>query len=136
MTILPYLTFDGRCAAAFRFYEELLGGTIEMMQTHGDSPIAGDVPPDWRDAILHARLAVGDQVLIALDAPPGRYEPPKGFYVSLQLDEPAEAERIFDALAEDGAVQMPLQETFWAARFGMLTDRFGIPWMINCDRPD
>jgi PhnB protein len=85
---------------------------------------------------MHARLVVGDKVLMGSDAPPDRYDAPKGFSVSLSVDDEVEAERIFHALAQDGTVQMQLQETFWAVRFGMLIDRFGIPWMVNCERPD
>jgi len=84
--------------------------------------------------VMHARLIVGDEVLMGSDAPPDRYEPMKGITVTLGVDEPADAERIFSALAEGGTVQMPIQQTFWAARFGMLTDRFGTPWMINCEQ--
>ena len=134
MQLNPYLTFNGQCAAAFKFYEQCLGGKIEAMFTHGNSPMAEQVPPDWRDKIMHARLIVSDKVLMGSDAPPDRYEEPKGFSVSLGIDDPAEAERIFHALAANGTVQMPIQETFWAVRFGMLVDRFGIPWMVNCER--
>jgi PhnB protein len=131
----PYLNFDGQCAEAFRFYERVLGGRIEMMMTHGESPIAGEVPPDWHEAIMHARLVVGDAVLMASDSPGGHYQKPEGMYVSLQIDDAAEAERVFHALAEDGTVTMQFEPTFWAAvGFGMLRDRFGIPWMINCER--
>ena len=84
---------------------------------------------------MHARLVVGDKVLMGSDAPPEHYEGPKGFSVSLTINDLADAERIFHALAENGTVRMPLQETFWAVRFGMLVDRFGIPWMVNCERP-
>jgi PhnB protein len=135
MQLNPYLNFDGDCADAFRFYAECLGGRIVALQTHGDSPIAGQVPAAARDRILHARLEIGDQVLMGSDSPPGQHEQPRGVWVSVQVAEPAEAERVFHALAEGGAVRMPLQETFWAARFGMLIDRFGTPWMVNCDRP-
>jgi PhnB protein len=92
------------------------------------------VPVEWRNKILHARLTVGDQVLMGSDAPPGHYEEPKGFSVSLQISDPADAERIFNVLAENGKVQMPMQKTFWAVRFGMLVDRFGVPWMVNCEQ--
>ncbi|MFZ1049614.1 MAG: VOC family protein, partial [Candidatus Sulfotelmatobacter sp.] len=85
--------------------------------------------------ILHARLLLGDRALMASDAPPGRYEKPQGFSVSLEIETPKESERVFHALSEKGTVVMPIQETFWAVRFGMLTDRFGIPWMINCSKP-
>ena len=135
MQFTPYLNFNGQCAEAFRFYEQVLGGKIEMMMTHGDSPIAGEVPPTWHDRILHARLVVSDQVLMASDSPPEYYEKPQGLYVSLNVDNPADAERIFHALAENGTVKMPFEKTFWAAGgFGMLVDRFGTPWMVNCEK--
>lgn len=132
MQLVSYLNFNGQCAEAFRFYEQCLGGKIVGMQTHGESPIAGDVPPEWHDRILHARLEVGGAVLMASDSPPEYYERPQGLYVAIQVDEPAEADRIFHALADRGTVKMPIQQTFWAARFGMVVDRFGTPWMINC----
>jgi PhnB protein len=135
MELNSYLTFNGQCEAAFKFYEQCLGGKIEAMMTHAGTPAEEHVPPEWRNKILHARLIVGKDVLMGSDAPPERYQEPKGFSVSLQLKNPADAERIFQALAENGTVRMPLQQTFWAARFGMLVDQFRIPWMINCDQP-
>jgi len=135
MQLNPYLAFNGQCEAAFKFYERCLGGKIEMLMTHGESPMVDQVPPEWRGKVMHARLTVGDKVLMGSDAPPERYEGTKGFCVSIGIDTPADAERIFRELSEGGAVQMPLQETFWALRFGMLVDRFGIPWMVNCERP-
>ena len=134
MQLNPYLTFNGQCEAAFKFYEKCLGGKIEAMLTHEGTPAEQHVPPEWRKKILHARLTVGDQELMASDAPPERYEKPQGFSVSLNVNTPAEAERIFHALAENGKVQMPLAQTFWAIRFGMCVDRFGIPWMVNCEK--
>ncbi len=134
MRLNPYLMFKGECEAAFKFYARCLGGTIEMMMTHGESPMANQVPPEWRNKIMHSRMVVGENVLMGSDAPPDRYNAPKGFSVSLSVDDPAQAERIFHALEEKGTVQMPLQETFWALRFGTVVDRFGIPWMINCER--
>jgi PhnB protein len=134
MQLNPYLTFNGQCEAAFKFYEKCLGGKIVAMLTHEGTPAEQDVPPEWRKKILHARLTVGAQVLMASDAPPERYEKPQGFSVSLNVHAPAEAERIFRALAENGKVQMPLEQTFWAIRFGMCIDRFGIPWMVNCEK--
>ena len=134
MQMNPYLTFDGRCEAAFKFYERCLGARIDAMLTHGNSPMAEQVPAAWRNKIMHARLLLGDTILMGSDAPPEHYEEPKGFSVSLGVDQPAEAERIFKALSENGTVRMPLQQTFWAARFGMLVDQFGIPWMINCEQ--
>jgi PhnB protein len=103
--------------------------------THRESPIADQVPSTWGDRVLHARLVVGDTVLMASDSPPEHYAKPAGMHVSLQVDDPAEADRIFYALADKGSVTYPIEKTFWAARFGMLVDRFDIPWMINCEQP-
>ena len=133
MQVNPYLNFNGDCAAAFKFYERCLGGKIESIMTHGDSPIADQVPPAWRDAVLHARLTLGNTVLMGSDSPPEHYRKPQGLYVSLQIDTAAEAERIFRELAHEGTVILPIDKTFWAERFGMLVDRFGIPWMVNCE---
>ena len=130
-----YLVFNGDCEAAFKFYEKCLGGKIEMAMTHGDSPMSEQVPAEWRKKIMHVRMTVGNRVLMGSDAPPDHYEVPKGFSLSLGIQDPAEAERLFNELSAGGKVQMPLQQTFWAAKFGMLVDRFGIPWMINCEQP-
>jgi PhnB protein len=132
MQLDSYLLFNGQCEAAFKFYAQVLGGKIEAMMTHAGTPAEEQVPAKWRDKILHARLVVGDQALMASDAPPGRYDKPQGFSVSIGLNDLAKAERIFNALAENGTVQMPFQQTFWAVGFGMCVDRFGIPWMVNC----
>ncbi len=126
------LNFNGQCEAAFKFYERCLGGKIQMMMTHGESPMADRTAPEWRDKIMHAALAVADGVLMGSDAPLQHFEKPQGFYLHIRVDNPAEAERLFGALSESGAIRMPLQPTFWAARFGMLVDRFGTPWMISC----
>jgi PhnB protein len=134
MQLNPYLNFNGQCEAAFKFYEQCLGGKIQAMFTHENTPMADKVPPEWRKKIMHASLTVGNQAFMGSDAPPEHYEQPKGFSVSISLTDPAEAERIFHALAEGGTVRMPIQQTFWATRFGMLVDRFGIPWMINCEQ--
>ena len=134
MHVAPYLNFDGNCREAFGVYADILGGKIKFMQTHGESPIP-DQGQEMRERIMHARLAIGDSVMLASDTPIGMYEPTRTMYVMAQRDDPADAERVFHALAEDGRVMMPIQETFWAARFGMLIDRFGIPWMVNCDLP-
>jgi PhnB protein len=130
---IPYLNFNGDSEDAFRTYELVLGGKIEALTTHGESPIAAQVPQSWHKRVLHARLVVGDAVLMASDTPPDQYTKPAGFSVSLQVRDPAEADRIFYELSDQGTVIMPIDQTFWAARFGMLVDRFGIPWMINCD---
>src|SRR6266508_3040460 len=130
----PYLAFDGRCKEAFEFYETLLGGKITGLFPHAGTPAEGSVPPEWRDKIMHVTLAVGNSILMGSDAPPEHYKPSQGFSVNISVDNPADAELIFAALSENGTVRMPIQQTFWALRFGMVTDRFGIPWMINCEQ--
>jgi len=134
MQLNPYLMFDGRCEAAFKFYEKVLDGKIEAMMRYEGSPMAEQTPPDWRNKVMHARLMVGDKMLMGSDGPTDRQEPMKGFSVTLGIDDPGEAERIFHALSENGTVQMPIQKTFWAERFGMLVDQFGTPWMVNCEQ--
>ena len=105
------------------------------MMTYENTPMDLKTPPEWRKKISHATFVVGDWMLSGSDALPGQYQKPQGFALQLNLSDPVEAERIFKALAEKGTVQMPLQETFWAFRFGVLVDQFGIPWAINCERP-
>ena len=135
MQLYAYLTFDGDCEEAMRHYADVLRGQIVAMQPHEGTPAADYVPPDWRNKILHARLHIGDAVLMASDSPSGMQEKMQGISVALVIEDPDEAERIFNAFAEDGVVTMPVTETFWAKKFGMLTDRFGTPWMINCEKP-
>jgi PhnB protein len=135
MQLNPYLFFDGQCEVAFKFYAKALGGKIEAMMTHDTMPGSEKMPAEQRSRIMHARLSVGDKMLMGSDAPPDRCEAMKGFSVTLGIDDPAEAERIFQALSPGATVQMPIQETFWARRFGMLVDQFGTPWMINCEKP-
>jgi PhnB protein len=132
MQINPYLVFDGTCETAFRFYHQVLGGELGDMLTFAGSPIAAEVPPELGDKIMHTQLTFGDWGIMGSDCMPSQYETPQGFSVSLQIADPAEAERVFNALAEGGKIQMPLAETFWAKRFGMAIDKFGTPWMINC----
>lgn len=128
------LTFNGDCEAAFKFYEQLFDGKIEFVLKWGKSPMAEQAPPEWKDKILHERMRIGSLILAAGDAVPGTYVPPTGFSLILNVGSPAEGERLFAALAEQGEVRMPLQETHWAARYGQVTDRFGIPWEIDCDK--
>jgi len=129
-----HINFNGQCETAFRFYEEKLGGKLEFLLRHGESPMADRVTPEWGGKVLHAALRVGGQVLMGCDAPPGCFQQPQGFSVSLSVKTPGEAERIYEVLSQEGSVRMPIQETFWAERFGMVVDRFGIPWMINCEK--
>lgn len=133
MFLCTYLNFNGQCEAAFKFYERALGGKIENLVYYEGTPAAEQVPPDWRKKILHARMQVGDTVLMASDTTADHFSKPQGFSVTLQLKDPSEAERIFRELAEGGSVQLPIQKTFWSERFGMLVDKFGIPWMVNCE---
>ena len=133
MQLNSYLHFNGRCEEAFKFYEKLFGGKIEAIFPHEGTPAAEHVPAEWRKKIMHARLNVGEQVLMGSDVPPGNYNPPQGFRVNISVKDPADAERIFKALADKGKVTMPLEKTFWAQRFGMVNDQYGTPWMINCE---
>lgn len=135
MKVNPYLLFNGNCEEAFKFYEKALGAKIGTMMTHKGTPAEAQSPPEWQHKILHATLTIGDQLLMASDAPPQHYEKPQGFSVCLDISDVAEAERVFNALAAGAVVKMPFAQTFWALRFGMLADRFGIPWMINCSQP-
>jgi PhnB protein len=134
MRLNPYLIFNGQCEAAFKFYQKCLRGRIVMMMTYGDSPLSGETPPGWGRKIIHATFAFGEHILQGADALPESYRKPQGFSVMLYLDAAAEADRIFNALAEQGTVEIPLRESFWASRFGMLTDQFGTPWTINCGK--
>jgi len=136
MQMNAYLSFRGDCEEAFTFYAETLGGKLGEIFRYAGTPLAGQVPPDWQNKVMHASLAVGDQVLMGGDVAPARYEKPMGFSLSLHMSSTTEAERIFELLAENATNVMPLEKTFWAARFGMLVDRFGIPWLINCGEPD
>lgn len=133
MQMTPYLSFKGECEAAFRFYEQCLGGQLGAIFRYAGTPLSGHVPPEWSDKVMHGSVTVGGQVLMGGDVAPDQYEEPKGFSLSLQIKDPAEAERIFHQLSQNGKVLMPLEQTFWAARFGMVVDRFGVPWLINCE---
>jgi len=133
MQMTTYLSFKGDCEAAFKLYAQCLDGKLGDVFRYAGSPLASQVPADWSDKVMHCSLTVGDQVLMGGDVAPDRYEEPKGFSLSLQMSSTAEAERIFRELARDGRVVAPLEKTFWAERFGMVVDRFGVPWLINCD---
>jgi PhnB protein len=133
MQLNPYLSFNGQCEAAFQFYEKVLGGKITFMSTHAGTPLESQVPKEYLNRIMHATLEVGDNVIMGADAPPDHYKKPTGYSISINLKDPVEAERLFNALADKGQVLMPIQTTFWAEKFGMLTDQYGTPWMINCE---
>ncbi|WP_223670651.1 YciI family protein [Kangiella shandongensis] len=127
----PYLVFNGDCKAAFEYYEDVLGGTIEEMMTHRDSPVAEETAEEDLDKVLHARLNLGSLTLMGSDSPKEYYASPQGMHVQIVPASESEAERIYKALAAGGNVQVPLDKTFWAKRFAMLTDQFNIPWIIN-----
>lgn len=131
MKFVPYLTFDGNCREAFDFYAELFGGTITGIMTYGEMPESEKVPPALHERIVNVQLVAGEQELMGSDAyfP---YVAPTGITISIQLDDDARAETIFNALAAGGTIVMPFAPTFWARKFGIVTDRFGTPWMINC----
>lgn len=134
---VSYLSFDGKCEQAFKHYEKVFGGKILMMMRYSEMPAGAGPPqtPEFANRIMHARLNVGGHLLMGGDAPVNAASKPQGFCVNVQVNDPAEAERIFHALGEGGTVGMPIAETFWAKRFGMLTDQFGTPWMVNCELP-
>ena len=136
MQISPYLSFTGQCEAAFTFYAQCLGGELGPIFRYGGSSLAHQVPADWQDKVMHGSVRVGELLLMGADVAPDRYAEPKGFSLSIQLNDTGEAERIVRALGDHGTVVLPLEKTFWAARFGMVVDRFGIPWLINCEGSD
>lgn len=133
MQIIPYLTFNGNCEEAFKFYEKCLSGKITAMMAHKGTPAEEHTPPGWLDKIMHARLAVNGGELMGSDAPPDHYRKPQGISVSLQFKDTAEAERVYKALSDQGTIHMPFQKTFWTAGFAMFVDRYDIAWMINCE---
>jgi len=130
----PYLSFNGQCEAAFKFYQQCLGGQELSFHKYAGSPMESEVPAEWRDRVMHATLLCGKTALMGADAPPQYYREAQGFSVSVNVDKAEDAERVFNALAQGGKIQMPIQQTFWTARFGMLIDKFGIPWMVNCNQ--
>ena len=135
MKLYTFLNYGGNCERAFRFYEQHLGGKITMMVTHGQQPNPADVPPEWKNAILHARIDIGETELFGADVPPERFQPMRSAYLSLRVDSTDEAERIYAVLSDGGQIFMPIEETFFAFRFAMLRDKFGTSWMILHERP-
>ena len=127
------LMFNGECEAAFKTYAQCLEGAITYMMTWGESPMAGQLPPGWERKIYHATLTIGTIAINGSDPFPDQYQQPQGFSMILQMDDPDVAERVFNGLSEQGRVAMPLQQTFWAKRFAVVEDRYGISWTINCE---
>ncbi|HSB98204.1 MAG TPA: VOC family protein [Spongiibacteraceae bacterium] len=134
MQLNPYLIFNDQCEEAFKFYEKCLGGKIEGTVRGRDTPMADKMPAASLDKIMHMRLVVDGKLLMGSDAMANGYRAPQGMSVTLSIEDPAEAERVYKALSVGGKIEMELQETFWAVRFGTFTDRFGIPWMVNCEK--
>jgi PhnB protein len=128
----PYLFYSGNCEAAFKYYEKVLGGKIEMMFRVEEAPPEMPRQPGWEKKIMHAQMSIDGHVLMASDASPEHFHKPQGFSVSLNVKDPAEAERKFNALCEGGSITMPFGKTFFSKGFGMGIDQFGIPWMVNC----
>lgn len=135
MKAVAYLNFDGKCREAFDFYAKALGGKIAFLQTFGDSPMKDQMPPQFQDRVLHVRLEAGEAVILGSDTPPGmQFNGPHGFAVALLFQKPEDVDPVFNALAAGGRVDMPVDKTFWSARFGMCVDKYGIPWILNCEQ--
>lgn len=134
MKLIPYLTFNGDATEAFERYAEIFGGEFTYRLTFGESPFASKMPPETHDKVMNGRLRIGKSMLMASDNHQGDYAPPSGVSLSVSVGELGEAKRIFKELAEGGDVRMPFEKTFWAVGFGMVVDRFGISWMVNCEQ--
>lgn len=130
MKLYTYVNYGGNCRQAFEFYEQHLGAKITMLTTHGEQPDASKVPANLKQAVLHARLDLGDSVLMGADMPPDRFQPMRSAYLTLIVDSVAEAERIYELLTYRGEIFMKMEQTFFAKRFAMLRDRFGTSWML------
>ena len=131
MQLNPYLFFNGDCEQALRFYEKHLGGKIEALMRYGEAP-EGTPIESTKDKIMHARIRIGDSLVMASDAH-ANYSKPQGFFLSIPVETPEEAERVYRPLSDGGSVILALDKTFFARKFAMLVDRFGTPWMINCE---
>ena len=134
MKLYTYLNYGGNCRQAFEFYAEHLGGKIASVVTHGEQPQASEVPPELRSAVLHARMEIGETILLGADIPPERFQPMRSAYLTLMLDSVDDAERKYAVLSDGGQIFMPMEETFFARRFAMLRDRFGTSWMLLHER--
>ena len=132
MKVNPYLFYDGNCEAAFKHYEKVLGAKIEVLLRNEEGPADMPSPPERKKKIMHGRISIDGEVLMASDAPPDHFHKPQGFAVSLTFTDPVEAEHKFTALCEGGSVNMPFGKTFFSKGFGMCVDKFGQPWMVNC----
>ena len=134
MQVSIHLSFNGDCRQAMESYCALMNGEIVSMTTFGATPAGKEVSDEWQDKIVHATMSLGGVMVATADIPSERYQPPQGFNMFIELEDPDEANRVFEVLAEGGEVQMPIQETFWSRRFGVVVDRFRIPWEVNCSQ--
>ena len=135
MQIIPHLNFNGQCREAFETYAKVLGGEITYMGTYAEMPGADQFPPEMQKLIMHTTIKLGNHMIMGADSPPDRFEKAQGLSISLNIKDVADAERIYNELSEGGNVVMPFQKTFWSPGFGMFTDRFGTPWMVNTEAP-
>jgi PhnB protein len=136
MKLNTYLQFNGNCEEALKFYEKALGFKLLMLMRYSESPMADQTPKELLNKVMHGRIALGDNVIMASDSPPDRFKKPSGFSINISIDTPEEADRIYSAFSDQAKIEacMPYGETFWAHRFGMFIDQFGVPWMINCEK--
>jgi PhnB protein len=134
MKLTTYLNYGGNCAQALRFYEQHLGGKLLMMSTFAQMPEPKNIPPGCENNVLHARIMIGETMLMASDAPPDRYQPMRSAYLALSVDSNEEAERIYALLSDGGEIFMPMEETYFAFRFAMLRDKYGASWMLIHER--
>jgi len=136
MKLNTYIHFNGNCEEALGFYEKVLGFKTAMLLRYSESPMASSTPPEMAQKIMHGRIALGDNVIMASDAPPGHFKEQAGFCINISVETPEEADRLYNAFSEKAKIEpcMPYGETFWAHRFGMFVDPFGVPWMINCEK--
>ena len=134
MQIHPHISYNGQCEEAFKYYEKHLGGKINRLALYEGTPAEQHMPPEMRKQVIHAQIQIGDTTMMGADAPPDRYQVTHGIAVTLAVNTPADAERMFHALADGGEIHMALDKTFFAEKFGMLRDRFGVPWMVICEK--
>ena len=131
MKMSVHLNFNGNCKDAFALYQKVFGAKQNMLMTYGEAPAGAPVPPGWKDKVMHTSIPLGGGQLMGCDAPPERSNPIGGFQVSVESSDQNEVKRIFDALSQDGSIQMPMDKTFWSPLFGMCTDKFGVAWMVG-----
>ena len=136
MQVNPYIFFNGNCEAALNYYQKVLGAKIEAIMRYDSAPPEMPTPPEWKQKVMHAKITIDGEVLMASDAPPGHFNQPQGFAVSLQVENPGDAAVRFRQLSDSGTVTMPFGKTFFSNGFGMCIDKFGTPWMVNSPKDD